>query len=99
MAWLQQTPASGGRAASPTVFEQQREELVREIAVVCTVSTHSRPTRELLSPQPVLIIRAGHGASTSKHEPSESESRKCYCGEFQHWAEKAQPLMVLLGGE
>lgn len=35
MAWLQQTPGSGGRA-SPTVFEQQREELVREIAVVCT---------------------------------------------------------------
>ncbi|KAJ5209816.1 hypothetical protein N7449_004195 [Penicillium cf. viridicatum] len=33
MAWLQQTPGSGGRAASPTVFEQQREELVREIAV------------------------------------------------------------------
>ncbi|KAJ5200362.1 DASH complex subunit Dad1 [Penicillium cf. griseofulvum] len=32
MAWLQQTPGSGGRA-SPTVFEQQREELVREIAV------------------------------------------------------------------
>jgi DASH complex subunit DAD1 len=34
MAWLQQTPGSGRRAASPTVFEQQREELVREIAVV-----------------------------------------------------------------
>jgi len=34
MAWLQSTPGSGGRAASPTVFEQQREELVREIAVV-----------------------------------------------------------------
>ncbi|KAJ5812778.1 hypothetical protein N7447_009801 [Penicillium robsamsonii] len=33
MAWIQQTPGSGGRAASPTVFEQQREELVREIAV------------------------------------------------------------------
>ncbi|KAJ5497140.1 hypothetical protein N7463_009127 [Penicillium fimorum] len=33
MAWTQQTPGSGGRAASPTVFEQQREELVREIAV------------------------------------------------------------------
>ncbi|KAJ5952590.1 uncharacterized protein N7479_011003 [Penicillium vulpinum] len=33
MAWLQQTPGSGGRATSPTVFEQQREELVREIAV------------------------------------------------------------------
>ncbi|KOS41314.1 hypothetical protein ACN38_g7839 [Penicillium nordicum] len=33
MAWLQQTPGSGGRVASPTVFEQQREELVREIAV------------------------------------------------------------------
>jgi hypothetical protein len=25
-------------------------------------------------PQPMLIIRAGHGASTSKYEPSESES-------------------------
>jgi hypothetical protein len=34
MAWLQQTPGSGERAATPTVFEQQREELVREIAVV-----------------------------------------------------------------
>ncbi|KAJ5558828.1 hypothetical protein N7535_009290 [Penicillium sp. DV-2018c] len=33
MAWLQQTPSSGRRAASPTVFEQQREELVREIAL------------------------------------------------------------------
>ncbi|KAJ5690454.1 hypothetical protein N7462_004846 [Penicillium macrosclerotiorum] len=33
MAWLSSTPGSGGRAASPTVFEQQREELVREIAV------------------------------------------------------------------
>ncbi|OQE44779.1 hypothetical protein PENCOP_c002G03388 [Penicillium coprophilum] len=33
MAWIQQTPGSGGRVASPTVFEQQREELVREIAV------------------------------------------------------------------
>ncbi|RMJ25526.1 DASH complex subunit Dad1 [Aspergillus sp. HF37] len=27
------TPGSGTRATSPTVFEQQREELVREIAV------------------------------------------------------------------
>lgn len=43
MAWLQQTPGSGGRAASPTVFEQQREELVREIAVVCTMLTNSPP--------------------------------------------------------
>jgi hypothetical protein len=34
MAWINSTPGSGGRAASPTVFEQQREELVREIAVV-----------------------------------------------------------------
>lgn len=34
MAWLNSTPGSGERAASPTVFEQQREELVREIAVV-----------------------------------------------------------------
>lgn len=34
MAWQNSTPGSGGRAASPTVFEQQREELVREIAVV-----------------------------------------------------------------
>ncbi|KAJ5433288.1 uncharacterized protein N7458_012444 [Penicillium daleae] len=33
MAWLNSTPGSGERAASPTVFEQQREELVREIAV------------------------------------------------------------------
>ncbi|OQD76540.1 hypothetical protein PENDEC_c004G02006 [Penicillium decumbens] len=33
MAWLQSTPGSGGRASTPTVFEQQREELVREIAV------------------------------------------------------------------
>ncbi|KAJ5123190.1 hypothetical protein N7448_009287 [Penicillium atrosanguineum] len=33
MAWLQSTPGSSGRAATPTVFEQQREELVREIAV------------------------------------------------------------------
>ncbi|KAJ5371023.1 uncharacterized protein N7496_007115 [Penicillium cataractarum] len=33
MAWINSTPGSGGRAASPTVFEQQREELVREIAV------------------------------------------------------------------
>ncbi|KAJ5747050.1 uncharacterized protein N7511_008746 [Penicillium nucicola] len=33
MAWHQSTPSSGGRAATPTVFEQQREELVREIAV------------------------------------------------------------------
>lgn len=34
MAWPSSTPGSGGRTASPTVFEQQREELVREIAVV-----------------------------------------------------------------
>lgn len=33
MAW-NQSHASGDRTASPTVFEQQREELVREIAVV-----------------------------------------------------------------
>ncbi|KAJ5587162.1 uncharacterized protein N7459_002927 [Penicillium hispanicum] len=33
MAWISSTPGSGARAASPTVFEQQREELVREIAV------------------------------------------------------------------
>ncbi|CAI7651806.1 unnamed protein product [Penicillium bialowiezense] len=32
MAW-NQSHASGDRTASPTVFEQQREELVREIAV------------------------------------------------------------------
>ncbi|KAJ5636354.1 DASH complex subunit Dad1 [Penicillium longicatenatum] len=32
MAWANSTPGSGGRA-TPTVFEQQREELVREIAV------------------------------------------------------------------
>ncbi|CAI7592840.1 unnamed protein product [Penicillium glandicola] len=48
MAWLQQTPGSGDRAASPTVFEQQREELVREIAVVCTMS-NTRRTRQSLS--------------------------------------------------
>lgn len=35
MAWANSTPGSGGRSATPTVFEQQREELVREIAVVC----------------------------------------------------------------
>lgn len=34
MAWPSSTPGSGGRTTSPTVFEQQREELVREIAVV-----------------------------------------------------------------
>jgi hypothetical protein len=33
MAWISETPG-GRRSASPTVFEQQREELVREIAVV-----------------------------------------------------------------
>ncbi|KAJ5106800.1 hypothetical protein N7456_003475 [Penicillium angulare] len=33
MAWPSSTSGSGGRAATPTVFEQQREELVREIAV------------------------------------------------------------------
>lgn len=33
MAWPSSS-GSGGRAATPTVFEQQREELVREIAVV-----------------------------------------------------------------
>ncbi|OQE32094.1 hypothetical protein PENSTE_c001G07075 [Penicillium steckii] len=33
MAWISETPGSGRRSASPTVFEQQREELVREIAV------------------------------------------------------------------
>ncbi|KAF3384569.1 hypothetical protein F1880_002790 [Penicillium rolfsii] len=33
MAWVNSPPGSGGRAASPTVFEQQREELVREIAM------------------------------------------------------------------
>ncbi|CAI7641607.1 unnamed protein product [Penicillium pancosmium] len=32
MAWISETPG-GRRSASPTVFEQQREELVREIAV------------------------------------------------------------------
>ncbi|KAK4922723.1 Dolichyl-diphosphooligosaccharide-protein glycosyltransferase subunit dad1 [Elasticomyces elasticus] len=32
MAW-NQSHASGDRTASPTIFEQQREELVREIAV------------------------------------------------------------------
>lgn len=34
MAWLQSNTGSGSRAATPTVFEQQREEIVREIAVV-----------------------------------------------------------------
>ena len=34
MAFSNSTPGSGGRATSPTVFEQQREELVREIALV-----------------------------------------------------------------
>lgn len=43
MAWIPETPGSGRRSASPTVFEQQREELVREIAVVSTY---------LLSPEP-----------------------------------------------
>ncbi|KAJ6113482.1 hypothetical protein N7523_006799 [Penicillium sp. IBT 18751x] len=33
MAWPQSTPGSSSRAATPTVFEQQREGLVREIAV------------------------------------------------------------------
>ncbi|EPS32689.1 hypothetical protein POX_d05157 [Penicillium oxalicum] len=33
MAFSNSTPGSGGRATSPTVFEQQREELVREIAL------------------------------------------------------------------
>lgn len=37
MAWINSTPGSGGRAKSPTVFEQQREELVREIAVVSEI--------------------------------------------------------------
>lgn len=36
MEWPSSTPGSGRRASSPTVFEQQREELVREIAVVST---------------------------------------------------------------
>ncbi|KAJ5746253.1 hypothetical protein N7520_011435 [Penicillium odoratum] len=33
MAWNNSASTPGGRAATPTVFEQQREELVREIAV------------------------------------------------------------------
>lgn len=33
MAWVSEPPG-GRRSTSPTVFEQQREELIREIAVV-----------------------------------------------------------------
>jgi hypothetical protein len=51
MAWLNSTPGSGGRAASPTVFEQQREELVREIAVVSDYPQPKYPTSIALQPR------------------------------------------------
>lgn len=44
MAWQSSTPGSGARAATPTVFEQQREELVREIAVVRPIPHNQPPT-------------------------------------------------------
>ena len=44
MAWQSSTPGSGARAATPTVFEQQREELVREIAVVRPIPHNPLPT-------------------------------------------------------
>lgn len=74
MAWISETPGSGGRAASPTVFEQQREELVREIAVVstgllwrCHIFSISRFGSN---------IDAGYGAGSPKHEPFEPKHRE-----------------------
>lgn len=59
------------RTSSPTVFEQQREELVREIAVV---RPHS------CTPVCICIVtNIGHGTSSPKHQPAESEPGECDC--------------------
>lgn len=71
MAWLQST-SGGDRTRSPTVFEQQREELVREIAVVCGLFFNIE----------MELIWAGHGRGTSKHEPSKSKFGECYRGKY-----------------
>jgi len=60
MAWANSTPGSGGRAATPTVFEQQREELVREIAVVCFT-----PRSVLFH---LLMFILGYGTGASEYE-------------------------------
>lgn len=70
MAWTSSTPRSGERAQTPTVFEQQREELVREIAVV------SVAPRRLLCRHSALIECTGHGTSPAEHEPTQSEPGK-----------------------
>lgn len=72
MAW-NQSHASGDRTASPTVFEQQREELVREIAVVSV----------LVLGMGRKLTRVGHGTGTSEYEPAESEFGKRNCGKHQ----------------
>jgi hypothetical protein len=61
MAWANSTPGPGGRA-TPTVFEQQREELVREIAVVCYCL--SIPVSLLISHS----FSLGYGAGASEYE-------------------------------
>lgn len=63
MAWANSTPGSGGRAATPTVFEQQREELVREIAVVCL--TLRSVLLQLLQ---LLMFLLGYGTGASEYE-------------------------------
>lgn len=81
MAWISETPGSGRRSASPTVFEQQREELVREIAVVSTGS-HRKGNCQIPSSDTAssrcLTFELGYGASSPKHESVEPQPGKHY---------------------
>lgn len=67
MVWTMSNP--GSRTTSPSVFEQQREELVREIAVVRHLMPRYYNTAFSLK-------QTGHGASPPEHQPTESESRE-----------------------
>jgi hypothetical protein len=72
------TPGPKTRSTSPTVFEQQREELVREIAVVSYLPIW------LLNYLSTYLTNTGHGTSPPKHQPAESESGECYLGMSIH---------------
>ena len=90
MAWVNSPPGSGGRAASPTVFEQQREELVREIAMVSDKLSLSKKFHKIYEFAPTICnwicvnldSAPEHGTSTPKHQPSESEPREHHHSTF-----------------
>lgn len=72
MASAMSTPGSGTRATSPTVFQQQREELVREIAVVGSLLVNTR----------CILTMTGHGTGPPEHKPAESKSREYHHGKY-----------------